>query len=222
MNRYALIVAGGTGTRMGADLPKQFLPLAGQPVLAHTLRRFTGLVERMVLVLHPDWISYWENQRLTLKGIPQHEVVAGGESRTASVRNGLHVLSDTAGLVAVHDAARPLISPDLIRLLFDEAAQKGNAIPAIPSRDSLRELTESGSRAVPREQFMAVQTPQVFGTDSLQRAFEEQQGLNFSDEAGLMEASGHVIHLVKGAESNLKITVASDLVLAEALLAGLA
>lgn len=221
MNRYALIVAGGTGTRMGADLPKQFLSLAGEPVLAHTLRRFNDLVERLVLVLHPDWISYWENERTNLKGIPEHDVVAGGESRTSSVRNGLNALSGLEGLVAVHDAARPLISPDLIRHLFDQAAQRGNAIPAIPSRDSLRELTESGNRAVPRERFMAVQTPQVFESKSLLSAFEEQSGRDFSDEAGLMEVSGHVIHLVKGAESNLKITVASDLALAEALLAGL-
>jgi 2-C-methyl-D-erythritol 4-phosphate cytidylyltransferase len=221
MNMYALIVAGGTGTRMGADLPKQFLSLAGEPVLAHTLRRFNGLVERLVLVIHPDWISYWENLRINLKGIPEHEIVAGGESRTASVRNGLNALLNTEGLVAVHDAARPLISPDLIRHLFDEALHRGNAIPAIPSRDSLRELTEAGSRAVPRERYMAVQTPQVFGSKSLRSAFEEQSGREFSDEAGLMEVSGHIIHLVNGAESNLKITVASDLALAEALLAGL-
>jgi 2-C-methyl-D-erythritol 4-phosphate cytidylyltransferase len=217
MNRFALIVAGGTGTRMGADLPKQFLPLSGEPVLAHTLRRFEGLTERIILVLHPEWISHWESLLAGLQQIPPHTLVAGGSSRSESVLNGLNALAGETGLVGVHDAARPMVSKSLILSLFDTAARLGNAIPTIPSRDSLREITELGNRAVPREQFMAVQTPQVFAVTELQAAFEHTQGAAFSDEASRMESCGHRIHLVSGSESNLKITVASDLILAEAL-----
>jgi 2-C-methyl-D-erythritol 4-phosphate cytidylyltransferase len=143
--------------------------------------------------------------------------VAGGSSRSESVLNGLNALEGETGLVGVHDAARPLVSKSLILSLFDTAARLGNAIPTIPSRDSLREITELGNRAVHREQFMAVQTPQVFAVTELQAAFEHTQGAAFSDEASRMESCGHRIHLVSGSESNLKITVASDLILAEAL-----
>lgn len=217
MNRYALLVAGGTGTRMQGNMPKQFLDLAGEPILAHTLRIFNKPGITLVVVMHRDYISYWETLKLSLKDLPVHTVVAGGDTRAASVLNGLGILPDD-GLIAVHDAVRPLCSSGLLESAYQAAATHGSAIPVIPCRDTLREIAEEGSMTVPRERFRAVQTPQVFNMASLKKAFRRPGFEQFTDEASLFEADGHPVHLIPGEDSNIKITVPTDLAVAAALL----
>lgn len=218
MKRFVLIVAGGTGTRMGNDLPKQFLPVNNEPVLAHTLRKFDFPGYEIHLVLHPDWIQYWKDLVKNLSDIPPHSIHSGGSSRAESVKNGIAQLSGE-GLVAVHDAARPLVSKDLILRLFEIAEAKGNAIPVIPIRDSIREKDGENSKAVPRSKYVGVQTPQLFSSSFLKKAFEKQGFEAFTDEASLAETFDVQLHLVAGEENNIKVTVPGDLIFAEALLA---
>ena len=217
MKRFAIIVAGGQGTRMQGTLPKQFLPINGEPILAHTLRRFAHQGLELILVMHKDYIHYWEEQCNFLFNIPAHRIVAGGKTRAASVKNGLSTIHEE-GLVAIHDAARPLCTSELIERLFTAAGEHGSAIPVIPCRDTLREITTSGSRTVPRDNFRAVQTPQVFSISPLKKAFLLPDNEHFTDEASLFEAAGQSVHLEAGEESNIKITVPSDLLLAAAYL----
>lgn len=217
MKRYAIVVAGGHGARMSSEIPKQFLPLCGDPVLAHTLRKFGSIATELILVLHPDWINYWEDASKTLDGLPVHRVVPGNTTRAGSVLNGLNVLPEN-GFVAVHDAARPLISNLLISNLFEQAEIHGNAVPVIECRDSLRQIGPDGSQAVNRSQFRIVQTPQVFELTVLKEAFRQPGFENFSDEASLVESLGLSIHLVPGEESNLKLTFPVDFRVAESWL----
>lgn len=215
MDRYALVVAGGHGARMSSEIPKQFLPLCGEPLLAHTLRKFNSLGTIPVLVLHPDWLSYWQALSGKLQHLPEHRIVPGNITRAGSVLNGLKALPDN-GLVAVHDAARPLVSRVLITKLYDHAAQHGNAIPVIECRDSLRQLKGDSSIAVDRSYFRIVQTPQVFDLSTLKQAFMKEGYEHFADEASLVESSGIPIHLIPGEESNIKITFPLDFRIAEA------
>lgn len=219
MKQFVVLVAGGQGTRMQGTLPKQFLPLAGEPVLAHTLRRFNLPGLEIILVMHSDYFEYWKELRQTLPEIPEHSLVAGGKTRAGSVANGLSQVP-AGSLVAVHDAVRPLCSKELIYRLFDAAEKNGSAVPVIPCRDTLRLLDEQGSRTVPREKYCAVQTPQVFYTDVLKAAFQLPGTEQFTDEASLFEAAGNTVHLEAGEESNVKLTFPSDLILAEAFLRG--
>jgi len=216
MKRYALVVAGGLGTRMQGNLPKQFMEILGEPILAHTLRLFNhpGLV--ITVVMHSDYLGHWETMRSRLKNLPDHSVVAGGATRAISVLNGLNTFPDE-GLVAVHDAVRPMCSTRLVDSAYEAASIFGSAIPAIPCRDTLRELTDEGSITVPRERFRAVQTPQVFNMKALKKAFMQPGFEQFTDEASLFEADGNSVHLIPGEDGNLKITVPADLELAAAL-----
>ncbi|MBK7889090.1 MAG: 2-C-methyl-D-erythritol 4-phosphate cytidylyltransferase [Bacteroidetes bacterium] len=217
MRRFALLVAGGQGTRMQGTLPKQFLPLAGEPILAHTLRRFNQDDIEIFLVMHADYLSYWEETCENLENIPRHTLVPGGKTRAQSVAAGLAKLPDE-GWVAVHDAVRPLCSSELIFRLYNAAAKEGSAVPVITCRDTLRLLTPDGSKTVPREHYRSVQTPQVFDIEKLKNAFKLPDFEHFTDEASLFEAAGHKVHLEAGEESNIKITFPSDLIVAEAVL----
>lgn len=217
MKRFALVVAGGLGTRMQGNLPKQFLELLGEPILAHTLRVFNQPGLALTVVMHSEYLGHWESLRSSLKNLPDHTVVAGGATRAISVLNGLNTFPDE-GLVAVHDAVRPLCSNGLVDMAYEAALIHGSAIPAIPCRDTLRELTNDGSITVPRDRFRAVQTPQVFDMASLKKAFRQPGFEQFTDEASLFEADGNKIYLIPGEDGNLKITVPSDLAMAAALL----
>ena len=162
--RYAIIVAGGRGLRMGGELPKQFLPLCGKPVLMRTLELFEGEVNRIILVLPEDHIPFWEELCEQYHFTLPHTVALGGETRFHSVRSGLSHLPQ-AGLVAVHDGVRPLASKALIRRSFEEAERSGSTLPACPVTDSLRLRQDEGkSEAVDRSRYMAVQTPQTLAT----------------------------------------------------------
>ena len=213
MNKVAIIVAGGIGSRMAADLPKQFLPIANEPLLFHTLRKFENLVDHLILVMHPEWISYWNDLIAKHSFNVKHSIVAGGQTRARSVLNGLdHVKSDS--LVAIHDAARPTVTKELIDSTFKNAEKHGACIPVIDLKDSIREISEDGnSKAVNRSKFKSVQTPQTFHASILKAAFENKDYEKYTDDASLVEANGTPIFLIDGEEKNIKVTTSSDLIL---------
>ncbi|MBL7720262.1 MAG: 2-C-methyl-D-erythritol 4-phosphate cytidylyltransferase [Flavipsychrobacter sp.] len=219
MEKFAVLVAGGKGVRMGTALPKQFLPLAGRPVLYHSVRAFIDTFPdvHLVLVLPPEQLSY---AHMVLQHFPAGldlSVVAGGETRFHSVQNGLRSVPPGA-VVFVHDGVRPLVSPALIRRCYEQAVAQGSAIPAIPVSDSIRMIKDNGSHAVNRELLRSIQTPQTFRSDVLLPAFAREWSDAFTDEATVVEAHGTDIFLVEGEKSNIKVTTPEDLVLAEALL----
>ncbi|QKG54173.1 2-C-methyl-D-erythritol 4-phosphate cytidylyltransferase [Hymenobacter sp. BRD67] len=221
--RYAILVAGGTGQRMGADRPKQFLLLRGEPVLLHTLRRFAESalgVAQVVVVLPFDQLAYWqsicEKYDITLP----HTLVAGGATRWASVKAGLAALpADAAGaLVAVHDGVRPLVSTPVIEAAYQAAATHGAAAAAVPPKDSVRLLGAAGSSPLDRRRLRLMQTPQTFDLALLRRAYRLPELPTFTDDASVVDDL-HPVQLVEGDYRNLKITTPEDLLLAEALLA---
>ncbi len=220
MKRYAIIVAGGKGLRMGHDTPKQFLEVAGLPVLAHTLERFHSFDPEieLIVVLPAEQQAYWRELCTRYAINIPHRIAAGGESRFYSVRNGLALISDH-GVVAIHDGVRPLVAHSVIADCFNVAEEKGSAIPTLSSTDSLRQrLPDGTTRAVNRAEFVMVQTPQTFRVDDIKRAYEQPYRDSFTDDASVYEAAGYTPTLVKGNQENLKITLPSDLLLAETLL----
>lgn len=219
MKKYAVIVAGGKGVRMGSAVPKQFLPLNGQPILYHTIKAFIDAYAgiHLVLVLPQDQLSY---AQMVLQSFPDRvdmTIVAGGETRYHSVQNGLKVVEGNC-IVFVHDGVRPLATPALIQRCYEQAADKGSAIPAIPVADSMRIIEDEDSRPIDREQMRIVQTPQTFRSEIILPAFEQEYQISFTDEATVVEAYGDVVYLVEGERSNIKVTTPEDMIIAEALL----
>ena len=216
---HVLIVAGGSGSRMGAEVPKQFLEIAGKPLLMHTLAKMREALPMagLTLVLPEAQISFWKE--LCIKHVFQmdHSVTAGGATRTESVRNGLNAIQGEEGIVGIHDGVRPCFSGEMIRRCFSTAAEKGNAIPVVAVIPSLRKVVEDDSEAVDRELFRAVQTPQCFRLSEIRKAYAESEG-GYSDDASLMESLGYTINLVEGDQNNIKITYPLDVKLAELLL----
>lgn len=220
---FIIIVAGGAGTRMGGTIPKQFLHLQGRAVIRHTMERFNKALPeaQQIIVLPQDHLTTFEQ---TLEQDPttaHYQVTTGGETRFQSVKNGLQQIPDSAGVVGVHDAVRPLVSTDVIQNAFAIAAEEGNAIPAIPLKDSIRQMEGPQSRAVDRGLFRLIQTPQCFQVHQLKKAYERPFSKSFTDDASVVEAAGYTIHLVIGNEENIKITSPIDIPLAEVLLPGL-
>lgn len=227
MNRYVLIVAGGRGLRMGGDLPKQFIPIEGKPVLMHTLEAFHRWDESaaLILVLPADHQPYWQMLCRELGCQVAHRVVTGGETRFHSVRNGLQFLSDEIGnaskgqaWVGVHDGVRPFVSAQVIEACFAEAARGGAAIPVVPLVDSLREMDAAGSHPVDRSRYMAVQTPQVFDYALLMQAYNQPYTSCFTDDASVVESIGHSVATVPGNPDNIKLTTPFDLLIAGVML----
>lgn len=216
-----IVVAGGSGTRMGSSLPKQFLPLGGVPVLMHTLRRFSDALAdcRIVLVLPENHVAYWDRLCREHDFPVPHTVCTGGKTRFDSVRNGLACAGDVE-LVAVHDGVRPLVDPALIFRTVDAARKYGAAIPVVTPVDSLREVNGAASRIVDRSRYRMVQTPQVFRADLLRCAYERPCDPAFTDDASVVEAYGAPVCLCEGSYSNIKITTPVDLAVAEVLIAG--
>lgn len=219
MNNYAVIVAGGSGSRMKSDQPKQFLALAGRPLLMHTIEAFerTRLDISILLVLPEDHIDTWKALTVRHQFDIPHQIVSGGLTRFNSVENGLNEIVG-AGIVAIHDGARPLVTPDIIRRTFDKAEGNGSGVAAVKVKDSIRRLTQGQSRAVDRNEYFAVQTPQTFDLDLIKKAFVQAQNNQFTDDASVLEAYGQEITLVEGAYDNIKITTPEDLIMAEAIL----
>jgi 2-C-methyl-D-erythritol 4-phosphate cytidylyltransferase len=216
MEKFAVIVAGGSGTRMGHQVPKQFLPVAGVPLLVHTISRFLEAYPdiRIILVLPRVHIERGVEILATYHPAAGVEIVEGGATRFGSVSNGLQQVADDA-LVFVHDAVRCLVSPSLIRTCGEYAEKFGSAIPVIPVKDSVRRIIPGGSEVLDREQLRAVQTPQVFHAGVLKKVFLQEWRNSFTDEATVYEAAGLAVQLVEGEESNIKVTYPSDLLLAE-------
>lgn len=239
MKRYVIIVAGGKGLRMGADLPKQFLPIGGKPVLMHTLERFRAFdpAINIILVLPHEQQDYWQKLCREYGCTVTHHVADGGESRCHSSFNGLRAIPDDVeeALVGIHDGVRPFPSPDTLRRCYDAAGQTGAVIPVLPVVDTLRQIGKEGtSSTVPRSNYRIVQTPQVFRLSLLRAAFRkafrtdsDSVAINggadtatFTDDASVVEAYGHAVTLVEGNRENIKLTTPFDLTIAEALLKG--
>ncbi|WP_372775000.1 2-C-methyl-D-erythritol 4-phosphate cytidylyltransferase [Mangrovibacterium sp.] len=219
MEKFALIVAGGSGTRMGTEIPKQFLELCGKVILMHSIERFNNYNAnlKIVVVLPESQFDYWNDlcQKYQFK-VP-HQLVAGGHSRFQSVRNGLKQVSNDA-LVFIHDGVRPLVSSATIQHCEETAIAKGNALPVMPIVESIRELDSKGSKHVDRSRFRLVQTPQTFQSTLIKKAFEQVESPLFTDDASVCEAMGVEINLVDGNPENIKITQPHDLKIAEFLL----
>ena len=220
MKRYAVIVAGGKGLRMGSELPKQFLCIGGKPILMHTLEAFRRFDEAMQLILvlprdhQPLWHTLCEKHAFSLPYL----LADGGETRFHSVKNGLALITGE-GVVAIHDGVRPFVSSEVLHRCFTTAATHHAVLPVIPIVDTVRELTVEGSRTVDRNAYKLVQTPQVFDVTLLKTAYEQPFTPFFTDDASVVEALGRTITLVEGNRENIKITTPFDLKIAEALLA---
>jgi 2-C-methyl-D-erythritol 4-phosphate cytidylyltransferase len=217
--KIVLVVAGGKGERMQADIPKQFIEIQGKPILMHTLEAFIhyDTTVQIVLVLPAIQIEFWQNLCEKHDFRIPHQLVVGGQTRFHSVKNGLQVLN-TPALVAVHDGVRPLVSIETISRCFHEAELFGTAIPVVDLVDSIRQLTDSGNQSADRTAFKLVQTPQVFDADLLKKAYEQNFSPLFTDDASVMEAIGTKIRLVEGNRENIKITTEFDLKIAEVFL----
>lgn len=221
MNNFAIIVAGGSGSRMNSDLPKQFLPIGGRPVLMRTLEAFRAHSEQLsiLLVLPESQFDRWKSLCEQYNFSVDHQLIAGGETRFHSVKNGLAGIGTTEGLVAVHDGVRPFVSSDIIQAGFHKAAQEGTAVTCVPLKDSARLVRSDGSnQAVDRVAYRLVQTPQTFRLDWMRRAFETSPLPHFTDCASVLEHAGYPIHLIEGSYENIKITTPEDLLWAEAFL----
>lgn len=217
MKRFTIIPAAGTGQRFGNIVPKQFAELLGKPVLMHTLEQFSFLSEKIILVLPPSFIEYWQNLCRKFSFNLPHTVVEGGKTRTDSVKNGLAVIKDD-GIIAIHDAVRPLVSRVLIEKIFEVAEKKGNAVPAIEIQHSLRKTDGEKNSAVNRKEYKIIQTPQCFQVSKLKAAYASLPGQEFTDDASVYEAFGEKINLVEGESSNIKITEPFDLIIAATIL----
>lgn len=217
MGDYVIIVAGGKGLRMGSDMPKQFLPVGGIPVLMLTIRRFHDYDSTMsiILVLPESQQEYWHGLCEKHSFDIPHIIVKGGATRFHSVKNGLSAIPGNAnGVVGVHDGVRPFPSIEVIRRCYDTARNTGTAVPVIPVVETLRHVSEG---TVPRDAYKLVQTPQAFDIGLLKNAYRQEYTGAFTDDASVAESMGHAITLVDGNRENIKITTPFDLTVAEAL-----
>jgi 2-C-methyl-D-erythritol 4-phosphate cytidylyltransferase len=220
MKKTAIIVAGGTGQRMGTALPKQFLAIEGKSILLHTVDQFVSAFSdiNFVIVLPADYIHEGENLIAASGLVHSFLFVAGGDTRFQSVKNGL-AQADPASIVFVHDAVRCLLTPDLIQRCYQQAVEKGSAIPAVSSTDTVRITEGTKHHVVDRANVMMIQTPQTFNAAILKKAFEQAYQPSFTDEANVLEASGKEVYLIEGEHENIKITRPLDLAIAEYILA---
>ena len=219
MKKYAIIVAGGKGLRMGGELPKQFIPVEGRPVLMRTLdafHAFDSIIE-IILVLPRDHQPYWQELCREYQFAVPHRIADGGATRFHSVQNGLALVDEPEALVAVHDGVRPFVSPEVIEACYREAEAHGAVVPVIPVVETVRHLLPEGSVTVPRDAYRLVQTPQTFRTSLLRRAYEQPFCEAFTDDASVVEALGEAVYLVEGNRENIKLTTPYDLIVAKAL-----
>lgn len=218
---YVVIVAGGKGTRMGSDLPKQFLSVAGQPVLMHTIRRFREYSGQLgiIVVLPHEQQDFWRELCEKHHFEVEHTVVDGGETRYHSSKNGLDAIPLEDGVVAFHDGVRPFVSVEVISRCYETARKTGAAIPVMPVTDTLRLVDCYGSRNVMRTNYRAVQTPQAFGIELAKDSFSLPWQEHFTDDASVVEAAGFGVTMVEGCRENIKLTTPFDLKVAEVIAA---
>ncbi len=218
---YVIIVAGGKGLRMGSDIPKQFLPIGGRPVLMRTIERFREYSPtlQIILVLPKAQQDYWQELCQEYHFNVEYQLADGGETRFHSVQHGLTLIPDDAeGVVGVHDGVRPFPSIDVIRNCYETAREKKAVIPVIPVVETVRHLQGEVSVTVPRNDYRLVQTPQCFDIQLLKAANRQPYNDGFTDDASVVEAFGFAITLVEGNRENIKITTPYDLKIAEVLI----
>lgn len=216
---YALIVAGGKGTRIKSSIPKQFLELNGTPILIHTINAFVRYSPqiRIILVLPEADMPIWKELSAKHQFNTPIIIQSGGDTRFQSVKRGLEKIQGE-GLVAIHDGVRPLISEDIIGASFRLAAVHKTAVAAVRLKESIRMTDQDSTRAVDRSKFRLIQTPQTFDVAMIKKAYEGKEDASLTDDASVAEQAGHVISLFEGSYENIKITTQEDLVVAEALL----
>lgn len=215
---HVIIVAGGTGSRMRSDIPKQFLKINQTPIIVLSIQQFISFDPKInvVIAVHKDFQShltsilkkYFSNKKIT--------VVLGGETRFHSVKNALSAIDETSGIIGIHDAARPFVSVEVIKNCYSIAAKKGNAIPAITLSESVRKVSVHQNKAVNRNDYKVIQTPQCFKTALIKKAFQKKYSTKFTDDATVLESIGEHINLVEGNFENIKITNPNDLIIAKA------
>ena len=204
---------------MGTEQPKQFLEIGGLPLLMHTFRAFSFLGDTIefILVLPADSINYWKQLCKMHNFTIPHQIAEGGPKRFHSVKRGLQMVPGDA-LVAIHDAARPFVSKQVIEDCFTMAERKGNAVPVIPVRESVREVSGTLNKSIDRSKLRLVQTPQVFLSSDIKRAYQQPYNENFTDDAMVLESTGKQIFMIDGNQENIKITSPADLIFAKALI----
>lgn len=214
-----IIVAGGSGRRMGSSLPKQFMLLSNEPILARSINRIHEALPKaeIVVVLPEAHVAMWQNLAARFD-VATHKIALGGSERFHSVKNGIAALSDEVSIIAVHDGVRPLASKKLIIKLILEAEKCDAVIPAIAPPDSYRIVEDNASRIIDRSKLRIIQTPQVFNADALRRAYEQEFSPAFTDDASVAEAAGYAITLCEGERENIKITTPADIIIAEAII----
>lgn len=221
MKDYAIIVAAGSGSRMKTALPKQFLELAGKPILVHTLEKFHHFNPNMelLLVLNDEYIQFWDDLRRTISFSIPHTIIRGGKERFFSVKNAIDHIVDETAIVGIHDAVRPLVSLKTLEAAYHTARERSTAVPVISINDSVRQVDEMGkSVSINRQMLRIIQTPQCFELEVLRKAYNQSYHPSFTDDATVVEYSGVSLHLVEGNRANIKITTPEDLRMAESLL----
>jgi 2-C-methyl-D-erythritol 4-phosphate cytidylyltransferase len=219
MKKFALIVAGGSGSRMNNNIPKQFIEINNRPVLMHTFDAFFNFDPNLefILVLPQNQITLWNSLCDMHQFNMDCKIAFGGETRFHSVKNGLDFINEE-GIVFIHDGVRPLVSLQTLKNCYETAIEKGNALPVIPVSESVREIDGLKNKAVDRSKYFLVQTPQTFQTRLIQKAYQQATSNLFTDDASVLECTGETIHLVEGNRENIKITYPEDLVLADIFL----
>lgn len=220
MKKYVIVVAGGKGLRMGGEIPKQFIPVKGKPVLMRTLETFYACDPNieLIVVLPVEQRSYWEHLCAEYGFTLSHRIAAGGETRFHSVKNGLALVEED-GVVGVHDGVRPFVSAEVIADCYAQAATLQAVVPVTDVVETVRHLLpEGGSETVSRNDYKLVQTPQVFTLELLKRAYAQDYKPFFTDDASVVEALGQPVHLVSGNRENIKLTTPFDLKVAESLI----
>lgn len=218
---YVIIVAGGKGLRMGSDIPKQFLPINGKPILMHTIERFRAYSDQLqiILVLPHEQQEYWRELCQLFQFTVEHVVVDGGETRFHSSQNGLAAIPQTAdGVVGIHDGVRPFVSVEVIDRCYETAREEYACIPVLPVTDTLRFINDAGQgRNVLRSDYRIVQTPQTFDIGLLRRAFNQPYQESFTDDASVVESLGCSVTMVEGNRENIKVTTPFDLTIAKCI-----
>lgn len=219
MKRFAIIVAGGKGVRMGTELPKQFLELDGMPVVMRSIEAFARFDAGMKIfvVLPQEHFNTWGKLCIKYHFKIPHQIVPGGDTRYDSVSHAVEMVQGE-GLIAVHDGVRPLVSIDLIQRCFDMAEKMGSAVPASEIVESIRQRTDHGTKSVNRNDFFTVQTPQIFNSIVLKMAYRKAQPDNYTDDASLVDSFGIAVNIIEGERRNIKITNPVDLKVAEWIL----
>jgi len=219
MKQYAVIVAGGSGSRMNSEIPKQYLPINGLPVLMHTIKAFYNYNNALniIVVLPPNDLKLWEELCDTYQFKLPIQVTSGGTTRFQSVRNGLDKVGPD-GVVAIHDGVRPIVNKEIIAASFEIAALHGSAIAAVRLKESIRVTDKDQTKTADRSKYRIIQTPQTFQVRIIKEAYQIQEDPQFTDDASVLEKSGHKISLFEGSYKNIKITTPEDLIIAEAFL----